>query len=167
MFTYTYLNTAFRILLPTSTSPAKPLIATHRAKYIRTDGTPSSGEHDTLSLGPGPFVAALEAATGVTAEIVGKPGKTFFETVIASLGLRVSDDDQAKIAIVGDDIETEEWDREELYLTSLSLGERGGKGPSGKGRIDEDFSHPVRTKHRDSQSPLGETTGVCWGRAVS
>lgn len=109
MFTYEHLNTAFRILLPSSSSPAKPLIVTHRAKYVRTSTKDASGEHDTLSLGPGPFVAALETATGVHAEVVGKPSRAFFETVIASLDLEDIPEStkKGKIAIIGDDIETD------------------------------------------------------------
>ncbi len=98
MFTYEHLNTAFRILLST---PPKPLIATHRAKYIRTQSST-----DSLSLGPGPFVAALEAATGVQAEVVGKPSRTFFEMVIDDF----AEDEllpEGRIAIVGDDVETD------------------------------------------------------------
>lgn len=71
LFTYDRLTTAFRILISGKSSgdPGKPtgesdwrphtppFITTHRAKYIRTpDGA--------LSLGPGPFVAALEDAVG-------------------------------------------------------------------------------------------------------
>ena len=107
MFTYAHLNTAFRILLASSTSPAKPLIATHRARYVRTAGADTTNAHDTLSLGPGPFVAALETAAGVEAQVVGKPGRTFFETVIASLGLNKDEGSGRRIAIVGDDIETD------------------------------------------------------------
>ena len=90
-FNYATLNTAFRILKGepidkgTSGTPqaqssapslrtAPPLIATHKAKYVQTE----SG----LSLGPGPFVMALENASGAQAHIVGKPTKEFFQMVI-------------------------------------------------------------------------------------
>jgi ribonucleotide monophosphatase NagD (HAD superfamily) len=85
---YNGLTAAFRILIgehdsQRSSSPERreiPLLATHKARYIRTpDGQ--------LSLGPGPFVAALEAASGVKAEVVGKPTKAFFESVIESMNL--------------------------------------------------------------------------------
>lgn len=108
MFTYEHLNTAFRILLPSDSSPPKPLIATHRAKYVRTAAKEGTSEHDTLSLGPGPFVAALEAATGVHAETVGKPGRTFFETVIGSFGFQTQvAHEGGRIVIIGDDVETD------------------------------------------------------------
>lgn len=106
LFDYEHLNAAFRVLLST---PPKPLIATHRAKYIRfADSEPSKSKppHETLSLGPGPFVAALETAAGVQAEVVGKPSRTFFETVIDSFGEDELPED-GRIAIVGDDVETD------------------------------------------------------------
>lgn len=50
------------------------LIAVHKARYYkRTDG---------LSLGPGPFVEALEYASGKTATVVGKPQLEFFQSVL-------------------------------------------------------------------------------------
>ena len=102
---YGTLTQAFRVLSSASSSSPKPLLATHRAKYIRTP----DGE---LSLGPGPFVKALEEAMsgGFTAEAVGKPGRTFFERVIGSFNdsqLPNSGNIEARIAIVGDDIEAD------------------------------------------------------------
>ena len=64
----------------------------------------------------GPFVNALENASGVTAQIVGKPTHSFFQTVINSLegtdkALKVQrsdgDGDSGAIAIIGDDIESD------------------------------------------------------------
>ena len=114
-FSYASLNTAFRILMssvptaasPASTTPSIPLLATHRARYVRD----KSGE---LSLGPGPFVAALENAVGggFKAEAVGKPERAFFEVCLQSLdvdirgksesGIRLGD-----VAVVGDDVEAD------------------------------------------------------------
>ncbi|KAI6096749.1 HAD-like domain-containing protein [Pisolithus sp. B1] len=93
---YEHLNTAFRILVgehenerrradPLSlsstsvTTQKPPLIALHKARYIQASDR-------ALSLGPGPFVAALEEASGTRAQIVGKPTKFFFETVVKSFG---------------------------------------------------------------------------------
>lgn len=115
LLSYAHLNTAFRILL---SSPSKPFIATHKAKYIRaaSEKKDKSQAQDSasLSLGPGPFVAAIENATGVHAEVVGKPSRAFFETVIDSFGAENSPDsssdgsrETSKIAIVGDDVETD------------------------------------------------------------
>mmetsp|Transcript_662 Transcript_662/g.1033 ORF Transcript_662/g.1033 Transcript_662/m.1033 type:complete len:80 (+) Transcript_662:339-578(+) len=71
------MNAAFRIIsrlqnqnISTETnapcSGSSPLIAIHHAKYYRDSDY-------QLSLGPGPFVTALESATGVQAHVVGKP----------------------------------------------------------------------------------------------
>ena len=127
MFTYEHLNTAFRILVnehasqkhppppqqpqqkqpqqpsPTSSSKPKiPLIATHKAKYLEsTDGA--------LSLGPGPFVTALEHASGQQAEIVGKPSRGFFQTVIGNFQPEELAPPQhgaaGVVAVIGDDVE--------------------------------------------------------------
>jgi HAD superfamily hydrolase (TIGR01458 family) len=55
---------------------------------------------DRLALDAGPFVAALEYATGVDAVIVGKPSPAFYAAAIASLGLARP----AATAMVGDDL---------------------------------------------------------------
>ncbi|KAG8216382.1 HAD-like domain-containing protein, partial [Butyriboletus roseoflavus] len=99
---YAHLNTAFRILVgedrprdasvsrtyyPDSKSnssieeaqaqprPRPPLIALHKARYLE------ASDH-ALSLGPGPFVHALEDATRTSAVVVGKPTRAFFEAVL-------------------------------------------------------------------------------------
>lgn len=118
-FTYGTLNEAFRILSSPVTSSDKqghiPLLTTHRARYVRS----SSGE---LSLGPGPFVSALEVAVseGCKAESVGKPARAFFEVCLRDLGVGVAGDSEEEnnnierrnlrledVAIVGDDIEAD------------------------------------------------------------
>ena len=55
------------------------LIAIHKSKYFKT--------LDGLSLGPGPFVTALEYASGKTATVVGKPERAFYECVLREMGL--------------------------------------------------------------------------------
>jgi phospholysine phosphohistidine inorganic pyrophosphate phosphatase len=57
---------------------------------------------DGVVLDAGPFVAALEYAAGVTAEIVGKPARPFFELALADLGLKAGD-----VMVVGDDLEAD------------------------------------------------------------
>jgi HAD superfamily hydrolase (TIGR01450 family) len=111
-FDYSHLNAAFRILVGETqgaTSPSSlksgfdlPLIATHKAKYIQTQFPPG------LSLGPGPFVTALENASGRKAFVVGKPTKAFFEAVISNfLPSELPEDRGGKIAIIGDDVEAD------------------------------------------------------------
>jgi HAD superfamily hydrolase (TIGR01450 family) len=55
---------------------------------------------DRLALDAGPFVAALEYATGVDAVVAGKPSPAFYAAAIASLGLARP----AETAMVGDDL---------------------------------------------------------------
>jgi ribonucleotide monophosphatase NagD (HAD superfamily) len=72
------------------------LIALQKNRYwMRADG---------LSLDVGPFVAAIEFATGREAYVVGKPAKGFFDQVLASAG---ADADAGATAMVGDDIESD------------------------------------------------------------
>ena len=103
-FCYDVLTTAFRILkreAPYASSEPPSLIATHKARYI-------SDSSNQLSLGPGPFVSALESAADVRATVVGKPTQTFFRLVISSLDLPEDPEAAAgKIAIVGDDVEAD------------------------------------------------------------
>jgi ribonucleotide monophosphatase NagD (HAD superfamily) len=70
------------------------LIALQRNRYWET----AKG----LSLDAGPFVAALEYATGLEAEVMGKPSGAFFELALGELGVSA---DQA--AMVGDDVEAD------------------------------------------------------------
>ena len=52
-------------------------IAIHRSRYFK--------KLDGLVMGPGPFVAALEYASGVKAECVGKPEAAFFNAVLEDM----------------------------------------------------------------------------------
>jgi HAD superfamily hydrolase (TIGR01458 family) len=88
-FGYGVLNRAFRALLG-----GAELVALQKNRYWRTP--------DGLSLDVGPFVAALEYATGRDAVVVGKPAPAFFTTVLAGLGARPED-----AVMVGDDVESD------------------------------------------------------------
>lgn len=91
--TYESLNQAFRLLISESTKTPS-LIATHRALYFKDDDA-------QLSLGPGGFIAALEQATGVKAEVVGKPTRSFFEICLRSLERDgVTNEDWKDVAMV-------------------------------------------------------------------
>jgi ribonucleotide monophosphatase NagD (HAD superfamily) len=57
---------------------------------------------DGLSLSAGPFVTALEYATGRSAVIMGKPSKDFFNLALADMGL-----DAGQTAMIGDDVITD------------------------------------------------------------
>jgi phospholysine phosphohistidine inorganic pyrophosphate phosphatase len=88
-FTFERLNAAFRCLMD-----GAELIALQRNRYWRTD--------DGLSLDAGPFVAALEYASGKSATVLGKPEKSFFQLALEELELR-----SHEVAVVGDDAEAD------------------------------------------------------------
>jgi len=95
---YPVLNEAFRLLAPEgAATPPPPLVATHKALYYRSaDGG--------LSLGPGPFITALEEASGVKAEVVGKPTSAFFRLALESLLKDGIDESHwTQVGMVGDD----------------------------------------------------------------
>lgn len=67
------------------------LVALHKNRYCRREGR--------LALDLGPFVAALEYAAEVEAEVVGKPSPAFFRLGLASLGV-----EPVAAVMVGDDL---------------------------------------------------------------
>jgi phospholysine phosphohistidine inorganic pyrophosphate phosphatase len=84
------LNRAFLYLLD-----GAELIALQRDRYwLRADG---------LALDAGPFVAALEYATGKTAVVCGKPSAEFYRTALASLGAWAAERPKDDV-MVGDDL---------------------------------------------------------------
>jgi len=84
--TYDTMNRAFYYLMN-----GADLIALEKDRFWMAPGG--------LSLSAGPFVQALEFATGKSATIVGKPSKMFFELALSDMGL-FSD----QVAMIGDDI---------------------------------------------------------------
>ncbi|RWS23595.1 haloacid dehalogenase-like hydrolase domain-containing protein 2 [Leptotrombidium deliense] len=83
-FSYDYMNTAFRIL-----HRGAPLIAVHKGRYYK--------RKDGLALGPGPFVMALEYASDVKAQVIGKPEATFFKSAIKPFNCETDE-----VAMIGD-----------------------------------------------------------------
>ncbi|XP_059142556.1 phospholysine phosphohistidine inorganic pyrophosphate phosphatase-like [Physella acuta] len=87
-FSYENMNKAFQCLMKLE----KPILfALGKGKYYQEDGE--------LVLDVGPFLKALEYATDVRAEIVGKPSPSFYKTVLLDMGL-----DPSEVVMVGDDI---------------------------------------------------------------
>lgn len=82
------LNRAFRLLMA---QPAPVFVALGLTRYWRAP--------QGLQLDVGPFVRALEYATGQTATVLGKPATAFFETAAARLSLPASE-----LVMIGDDI---------------------------------------------------------------
>lgn len=89
LLTYETLNHAFRMLMDGAT-----LLAMHTNRYWRT----SAG----LQLDSGPFVRALEMATGNEAIVLGKPNAAFFAEALHMMNVSA---DEA--LMVGDDIEND------------------------------------------------------------
>lgn len=88
-FDYASLNRAFGHL-----QRGARLVAMHRNPYWRTD--------EGLQLDTGAFLAGLEEAAQVRAEITGKPSPAFFEAAPARLGVG-----GGEAVMVGDDIESD------------------------------------------------------------
>jgi ribonucleotide monophosphatase NagD (HAD superfamily) len=77
-------------------------------------------------LGIGPFIKALESATGIEAKIIGKPTSKYFEMAVQRMKGLYPGGDLAyeDIAVVGDDIEND------LGEGSISLGTKRILGES-------------------------------------
>jgi len=88
-FSYGRLNAAFRLL-----AGGAELLALQKNRYWRTQ--------EGLSLDAGPFVAALEYASGKSATVVGKPEREFFLLALEDMGLQPNE-----AAMVGDDAEAD------------------------------------------------------------
>lgn len=111
-WSFAALNRAFRQLMDGAT-----LVALQRNRYWLTG--------DGLTLDAGPFVAALEYASGREAVVVGKPSAAFFTLAAESLGLA-----PARVAVVGDDAEAD-------VGGAQAAGLRGVLVRTGKFREDE------------------------------
>ncbi len=88
-FTYARMNRAFRYLMD-----GAEFLALGINRYFR--------ESDGLSLDAGPFVQALEYATGRQANVIGKPSADFYMSAVGSMGCDASD-----VMMVGDDVESD------------------------------------------------------------
>ena len=88
------------------------LVALHRNRYWRTDAG--------LQLDTGAFLAGLELAAGVTAEVIGKPAAAFFQAALASLRA-----DPAATVMVGDDVESDVLAAQRAGMTGVLV--RTGK----------------------------------------
>jgi phospholysine phosphohistidine inorganic pyrophosphate phosphatase len=98
------------------------LIALQRNRYWRRE--------DGLALDAGPFVAALEYASGRSATVVGKPEAGFFRLALEDLGLGPHE-----VAMVGDDAEADVVGAQAAGLKGILV--RTGKyRPETEGRPD-------------------------------
>ena len=78
----------------------------------------------------GPFVAALEYAADIQADVVGKPARAFFDLALADLGL-----DADEVVMVGDDIEADIGGAQNAGLRAIQV-ETGKHTP-------RDSEHPT------------------------
>jgi len=106
-FTYAKLNAAFRDLMG-----GAELIALERDRYWMAP--------DGLSLSAGPFVTALECATGKKAILMGKPSGAFFDLALKDMGLS-----PAQAVMIGDDISTDVGGAQDAGLRGILV--RTGK----------------------------------------
>jgi HAD superfamily hydrolase (TIGR01458 family) len=106
-FTYTRLDAAFRCLME-----GAELVALQKNRYWQNRGG--------LSLDAGPFVAALEYASGKEAVVVGKPEQSFFRIALEDMDLGANE-----VAMVGDDAEADVAGAKRAGLSSIQV--RTGK----------------------------------------
>ena len=106
-FTYSRLDAAFRCLME-----GAELVALQKNRYWQN----TSG----LSLDAGPFVAALEYASGKAAAVVGKPEESFFRAALEDMELGAHE-----VAMVGDDAEADVVGAKKAGLSGIQV--RTGK----------------------------------------
>lgn len=113
LLSYEAMNRAFRMLMA-----GADLLAMHTNLYWKT----SSG----LQLDSGPYVHALELATGKRATVLGKPNRAFFEQALRLLNVSAS-----SAAMVGDDLENDVQAAQQAGLRGVlvSTGKHGPNSP--------------------------------------
>lgn len=108
-WSFSRLNEAFRLLM----SQAAPvLVALGLTRYWRAA--------DGLRLDAGPFVKALEYASGRDAVVLGKPSAAFFNVAVAKLGCVAP-----QVVMVGDDVVSDVGGAQEAGLCGVLV--RTGK----------------------------------------
>ncbi len=101
LLTYEAMNAAFRMLMDGAV-----LLATHTNLYWLAE--------DGLRLDSGPYVHALELASGKHAIVLGKPNQAFFEQALLSIGVTA-----AQAIMVGDDLENDVRGAQQAGLQGL------------------------------------------------
>ncbi|MFE6171181.1 HAD-IIA family hydrolase [Streptomyces sp. NPDC056464] len=138
-FGYAALNRAFGYV-----RQGARLVAMHRNLYWRT----AQG----LQLDTGAFLAGLEKAARVEAEITGKPSAAFFEAALAHVGVRA---DEA--VMVGDDIESDVLAAQRAGVTGVLV--RTGKYLPQTHRAASGTPDHVIDSFADLPALLGEVRG--------
>lgn len=125
-FSYATINDVFRMIMD-----GAALVAMHRNQYWRTDRG--------LQLDAGAYVAGLEAATGTTAVVCGKPSPTFFAEAVAMVGT-----DASRTAMVGDDVVNDVLGAQAAGLAGVLV--RTGKfAPGDLDRADGSPDHVIES----------------------
>ena len=123
-----------------------------------------------LSLDAGPFVAAIEYATGREAPVVGKPAQAFFELVLGDLGVEPSE-----AAMVGDDVETDVGGAIDAGLAGVlvrtgkyreELRARVGVEPTRRLRLDRGRPRPAHLASAGHGTPRGHASDH-WIQAIT
>jgi HAD superfamily hydrolase (TIGR01458 family) len=114
------LNRAFRLL---HSNPESSLVALGGTRFWQAP--------DGLRLDAGPFVAALEYATGRKPVVCGKPAATYFQAAATKLGVPPEE-----ILMIGDDIDIDVGGAQRAGL-------RGALVRTGKFRL-ADLNHAVK-----------------------
>lgn len=115
-FSYDMMNRAYRKLL----DGAEFLALAKNRSFRDADGG--------LSLDAGPFVAALEFATGRQARVFGKPSPDFFAAAVAGLSCP-----PRRVAMIGDDVEADVAGAMACGMTGVLV--RTGKYAPGQERL--------------------------------
>ncbi|KAK6759018.1 hypothetical protein RB195_016316 [Necator americanus] len=123
-FHFEKLNDAFKLVLN-----GAELVAVHKGRYYKRG--------DGLALGPGPFVAAIEYATGAKATVVGKPESAFFHMGASTLG---NDIDLANSVMIGDDAKDD-------VLGAINCGMKGILVRTGKYRKGDELQIPQERRN--------------------
>ena len=89
-FSYQRLNESFRLLIH-----GGELLAAANNRYFKDDD-------NELSMDAGPFVSALENASGKKAHVIGKPSADFYHLACRSIGI-----DPEFTIMIGDDIQSD------------------------------------------------------------
>ena len=129
-FSYDAMNSAFRAL----SNGAHLLALANNRQFRDTDGA--------LSIDAGAFVAALEYASGVKAQILGKPAPDYFAAALNSMGCPAE-----QAAMIGDDAEADVAGALNAGLGHAVL-VRTGKYRTG----DENAYHPAPSHVADNLS---------------
>jgi HAD superfamily hydrolase (TIGR01458 family) len=113
LLSYETMNKAFRMLME-----GADLLAMHTNRYWKT----AQG----LQLDSGPYVHALELASGKRATVLGKPNRAFFEQALLSLNVPAS-----AAVMVGDDLENDVRGAQQAGLRGILVctGKHGADSP--------------------------------------